>query len=434
MKTEKENVFFAPQLSRAFAAALDEKVEGRDGELTESWARALLADAVQARASDIHLDPQDGGIAVRFRIDGAVHEVASLPPNRGLHLLRYYKVNSNLDPSPALLPEDSHFQFQLNGSALDVRLTCAPCLFGDKLALRLLRRSCVKHRLPALGLGREDHDRIKAWLGDISGMFLVTGPVGSGKTTTLYALLAELHLAERHIMTIEDPVEYQLEHINQMEVNLKRGLTFERGLHSILRLDPDYILLGEIRDKASALTAMEAATTGRVVFSTMHSRNAAGAITALRSLGVPDYEIAASLAFIVGQRLVRKLCTHCRKREEPTEAERQWLESLGERVPEATWHPAGCEHCGQTGYYERTGLFEVLPVEERVYDLILAGEDEHALRQHLRAAGFRPLLRDGLDKAAAGITDLSELTRIGAQSYLDRTATAQNATPTQKQP
>jgi type II secretory ATPase GspE/PulE/Tfp pilus assembly ATPase PilB-like protein len=420
MKSGDEDEFHSPHLCREFITALAEVTQRDDGEATEPWARALIADAVRARASDIHLDPLAAGTRVRFRIDGAVHDIATLPPARGLRLLRFFKVNSDLDPAPSLLPEDSHFQMESDGKPLDVRLTCAPCVLGDKLALRLLRRSSAMHRLADLGLRSDDRGRIEAWLGDISGMFLVAGPVGSGKTTTLYALLRELHLTDRHIVTIEDPVEYQLERINQIEVNLKRGLTFERGLRSILRLDPDFILLGEIRDKESALTAMEAATAGRVVFTTIHSRNAAGVITALRSLGLPDYEIAASLAFIVGQRLVRKLCTHCRKLEPPAERERQWLKSLGEAIPDKVWHPAGCEHCAHTGYYGRTGIFESLPVGERFYDLILAGEDEHALRQHLRAAGFRPLLRDGLEKAAEGITDLSELTRIGAQSYLDR--------------
>lgn len=419
MISGNHNVFHAPHLVGAFRTALAGNVELDEGEITGPCARALLADALQARATDIHLDSQLDGTSVRFRIDGALHQVASLPTERGLHLLRYFKVSANLDPAPSLLPEDSHFKFEADGKTMDVRLACAPCLFGDKLALRLLWRSSVKHRLYDLGLPDDDHDRIAAWLGDISGMFLVTGPVGSGKTTTLYALLSELNLTDRHIVTIEDPVEYQLEHLNQMEVNLRRGLTFERGLRSILRLDPDYILLGEIRDKESALTAMEAATTGRVVFSTMHSRSAAGAVTALRGLGVPDHEIAASLAFVVGQRLVRKLCVHCRKLEPLSNAERQWLDSLGEKIRDKAWHPVGCERCGQTGYYDRTGVFEVLPVDELVYDLILAGEDEHTLRKHLRAAGFRPLLRDALDKAAEGITDFPELMRIGAQSYLD---------------
>ena len=412
--------FHAPQLGRAFAAALGKSARLDDDEITEPWATALINDAVQTRASDIHLDPQMDEIRVRFRIDGAVHEVASLPAKIGLRMLRYFKVASNLDPAASLLPEDSHFQMELDGKPLDIRVACAPCVFGDKLAMRLLQRSAVKHRLAHLGLREEDQAAIQAWLGDISGMLLVAGPVGSGKTTTLYALLAELHLAGRHIVTIEDPVEFQLEQVNQIEVNVKRGLTFERGLRSILRLDPDYILLGEIRDKESALVAMEAATAGRAVLTTMHSRSTAGVVTALRSLGAPNYEIAASLAFIIAQRLVRKLCEQCRRLETPRKAELQWLESLGEPIPDKAWHPVGCEHCAQTGYYGQTGVFEVLPVDERVYDFIVAGDDEHKLRQHLRAAGFRPLLRDGLEKAAAGITDLSELTRIGAQSYIGR--------------
>jgi type II secretory ATPase GspE/PulE/Tfp pilus assembly ATPase PilB-like protein len=335
-------------------------------------------------------------------------------------LIRYFKVTANLDPVPALLPADSHCQFEFEEKSFDLRLACAPCVYGDKLALRLLQRSPIRLRLADLGLAAGDRSQIEQWLGDISGMFVVAGPSGSGKTTTLYALLAELNLTQRNIVTIEDPVEYQLEHLNQIEVNVARGLTFERGMRSILRLDPDYILLGEIRDKESALIAMEAAATGRVLLTTMHARNAAGVITALRSLNVPNYEIAASLAFIVGQRLVRKLCKHCRKPGPASDQEKRWLEDLGEKVPDRVWHPSGCEKCSHTGYRNRTGIFEVLPVDERLYNLILAGEDEHAIRRHLREAGHHLLLHNGLIKAAGGITDLSELSRIGAQSYLDR--------------
>lgn len=420
MTVERINAFYAPRMSGASASVPTAEAQPEAAEITAAWARALIDDAVHARASDIHFDPQECEMHIRFRIDGTLHEIARLPQTRALHLLRYFKVAANLDPAASLLPEDSHFQFHAHGKALDIRVTCAPCVLGDKLAMRLLQKAAVKHRLSDLGLRDEDHGSVQQWLGDSSGMFLVGGPVGSGKTTTLYALLAELCLNERNIVTIEDPVEYQLEGVNQMEVNLKRGLTFERGLRSILRLDPDYILLGEIRDKESAVIAMEAASTGRIVLTTMHSRNVAGAVTALRSLGVSNYEIAASLAFIVGQRLVRKLCTHCRQPGTPTSTERQWLESLGEAVPEQAWHPIGCEDCAQTGYYGRTGLFELLPMEERVYDMIIGGQDEHTLRQHLRAGGFRPLLRDGLLKAAEGVTDYAELTRIGAQSYLDQ--------------
>ena len=203
-------------------------------------------------------------------------------------------------------------------------------------------------------------------------------------------------------------------------MNLKRGLTFEQGLRAILRLDADYILLGEIRDNQTALVALEAAATGRVMFTTMHSRNAAGVVTALRGLGVPNHEIAASLAFVLAQRLVRKLCVHCRRQEPPTAPERRWLEAHGVKAQDAVWHAQGCERCRQSGYFERTGIFEALPVDEGVYDLILAGKDEHGLRKHLRDAGFRLLLQDGLHKAAQGVTDVTELMCIGAQTYLEQ--------------
>ena len=421
MHAELTPRFHAPDVCRGFEASLGESRAKQDTLLTEHWAKALVEDAYKARATDIHLDSEIGGVRVRFRTDGIVKEIASLPKKTGDLLIGYFKVSSNLETAPSLRPEDSHLQWLISGETVDIRLACAPCLYGDKLALRLLRRSALKHRLGALGLRSEDNAKIHSWLGDISGMFLVAGPVSSGKTTTLYALLAELNMAERNIVTIEDPVEYQLKNINQMEVNLRRGVTFELGLKSILRLDTDYILLGEIRDRESALIAMEAASTGRVVLTTMHSRNVAGVITALRSLGISDYEIAASLAFVVGQRLVRKLCKNCRILEVPTETEHAWLVSLGEKMPEKIWHPRGCEQCGMTGRLGRTGVFEVLPVSERVYDMIVAGEDEHSLRQQLKDAGFRPLLRDGLEKAAEGITDISELMHLGAQGYLERT-------------
>jgi len=357
---------------------------------------------------------------VRFRVDGIILDIASIPPERGQRLIRYFKVTANLDPAAGLLPDDSRCQFEVEGRSFDIRLACAPCVYGDKLALRLMQRSTIRLHLADLGLGITDRLQIEHWLGDISGMFVVAGPSGSGKTTTLYALLAELNLTQRNIVTIEDPVEYQFGYLNQIEVDAGRGLTFERGMKAVLRLDPDYILLGEIRDKESALIAMEAAATGRVLLTTMHARNAAGVITALRSLEVPHYEISASLAFIVGQRLVRKLCKHCRKAGPATDQERRWLEGLGEKIPDRVWHASGCEKCSHTGYFDRTGIFEVLPVDNKLYNLIIAGEDEHAIRRQLREEGHQLLLNDGLLKAAEGITDLSELTRIGAQSYLDR--------------
>ncbi|HEY3899942.1 MAG TPA: GspE/PulE family protein [Chthoniobacter sp.] len=408
----------APQLTRAFEASLREPNSADHVTATEPWVRGLLADARSARASDIHLDSHVGVIRIRFRIDGFLHDVATLPAERGIRLLRFLKVHAGLDPAPSLSPEDAHLRFDFDGIPQDLRLACAPCVTGDKITLRIHRRGPVTRQLRDLGLTDADRERIEYWLGDISGMFVVAGPVGSGKTTTLYALLSALHLTERHIVTIEDPVEYEMDRINQIEVDERRGLTYENCLRSVLRHDPDYILLGEIRDHESARVAMEASGMGRVVLSTMHGRNAAGVVTALRSLGIGDYEIAASLAFIVAQRLVRKLCPACRKEEAPSDFERRWLETRGETVPNSMWHAKGCEQCQRSGYFERTGIFEVVPLKERIYDLILTGEDEHGLRRELSLAGHRLLLQDGLEKVFRGITDLSELSRIGAQTYL----------------
>jgi type II secretory ATPase GspE/PulE/Tfp pilus assembly ATPase PilB-like protein len=410
--------FHAPHLTRAFEASLREPISADHVTATEPWVRGLLADANEARASDIHIDSHADAIRIRFRIDGILHHVASLPSARGIRLLRFLKVHAGLDPAPALHPQDAHLAFDFDGVPQDLRLACAPCVLGDKITLRIHRRGPVTRQLGDLGLADIDRASIEDWLGDISGMFVVAGPVGSGKTTTLYALLSTLHLTERNIVTIEDPVEYEMERISQIEIDEKRGLTYGNCLRAVLRHDPDYILLGEIRDRESARVAMEASGMGRVVLTTMHGRSAAGVVTALRSLGIGNYEIAASLAFIVAQRLVRKLCPACRREETPTDFERRWLEARGETIPKSLWHAEGCDHCHHSGYFERTGLFEVVPLKERLYDLILAGEDEHGLRRELSRSGHRLLLHDGLAKVALGITDLRELSRIGAQTYL----------------
>lgn len=412
---------YSSTLGRRFKASLDLHTPTADRDPTEEWSRCLLEDALAARATDIHFDPKESGLLIRFRIDGSVRNIVTLSKEHGLRLLRYFKVNSGLDPFDALAPEDARLHLEINGEPLDMRLSCVPCVHGDKLALRLLHRSPLSLSLQDLGIYEHDRENIRRWLNDISGIFLVAGPVGSGKTTTLYSLLSELNLGERNIMTVEDPVEYEMQGINQIQVDKKRGVCFEEAMTALLRMDPDYILLGEIRDQASARTAMIAASTGRVVLTTMHSRNAAGVITALRGLGVHNHEIAASLGFVVAQRLVRKLCKECRVRETPTDAEKHWLQSINEPIPDETWHAKGCDQCEGTGYHGRTGIFETLPIDGKTYHMILGGEDELTLRKHLRKSGFRPLLRDGLEKSAGGVTSLEELTRIGAQTYLENT-------------
>ncbi len=319
----------SPQLAERFTTALKSNDQSKDIVAAGRWADALLGDALDARASDVHLDPRGDEVSVRFRIDGAIVDVESVNADAGQRLIRYFKTNSGLDPATQLGPEDAHFEFDTVDCPVDVRVACAPCLTGEKMTLRLLPRTRIQMGLDELGLAEADLDKIRNWLGDINGMFLVTGPTGSGKTSTLHALLREMKLTDRCVLTIEDPVEYRAEGTNQIEVDETKGISFAAGLRAALRLDPDYILVGEIRDAESARTGLEAASTGHTILTTMHSRSAAGAVTMLRSLGLANQEIATSLAFVIAQRLVRTLCPECKREEAPAEVDVRWLRRLG---------------------------------------------------------------------------------------------------------
>jgi type II secretory ATPase GspE/PulE/Tfp pilus assembly ATPase PilB-like protein len=412
--------FFAPQLGESLAAALRNHPEAGNDASSDHWTRALVADALAARASDIHLDPEPEQVRVRFRIDGRIRDIVALEESIGRRLQRHLKVEAGLDPADALAPEDARLAVAQDDNSMDIRLSCAPCLAGDKLALRLLSRSPVSLGLAELGLDDADRQAIQHWIDDINGMFLVAGPVGSGKTTTLYSMLSELDLDEGNLVTVEDPVEYQLARVNQMQIDPQRGVSMDQAVRAVLRLDPDFVLLGEMRDADSTRAAVEAAGTGRVVFSTMHSRNASGVLTTLRGYGVPDHEIAASLGFVMAQRLVRRLCPDCRSEGQPGVAEQRWLEAAGHEAPAVAWQAGGCEKCSGIGYRGRIGIFECLPVDAEVYQAIMSGTDELGLRRQLRKRGFRSLVDDGIDKAREGETDFAELRRMGAQGYLER--------------
>jgi len=285
----------------------------------------LLQDALRERATDVHLDPQADGVRVRFRIDGRLHEATALGRDHGIHLIRHFKAISNLDPTNVMRLADARITYPLDGHAVDLRLACAPTVTGEKLSIRLLDRGRVEQRLDQLGLDDEHHEQIQRWLAGTSGMFLVAGPTGSGKTTTAYALLHELKGQERSVVTIEDPVEYQVPGICQMQVDHHKSLSFAEALRGVLRLDPDYVLVGEIRDAATAAAAADASAAGRVLMSTLHSPDAVGAITTLRNLGVPDEGICSAVRMIVAQRLVRRLCPLCRRQEAPGDTDAQWL-------------------------------------------------------------------------------------------------------------
>jgi len=417
MSANKEHAWFRPvraELLRELTSLVTASKAHSSQGVASALGKALLTDAVREGASDIHITPQTGCVQLRFRVDGALVDVASLSTEDGMRILRYFKTAGELPAGTAFRPQDARMTFGLEKGELDLRLATAPCIAGEKLAIRILDPNRIEQRIGDLGLRQDDRDQIGLWLGRVSGMFLVAGPTGSGKSTTLYALLHELKFLERSVVTVEDPVEYRVDGTAQMQIDIARGLTFAAGLKAMLRLDPDYLLLGEIRDPESAQAAVGAASAGRGLLSTLHSRDAVGVVTALRNWDLQDFEIAAALEMVVAQRLVRKLCPHCRRLEAPRQEEAQWLESLRLPVPERTWHAGQCDRCRGIGFSGRTGVFEIWALNKEDYHRILTHDDERSLRENLARQGFHSLLADGLDMVAEGVTSLDELRMVGS--------------------
>ena len=376
-------------------------------------ADVLLRDAVQARATDLHLDPFPDHYRARLRIDGIIVDAMELSPELGRRLSHQFKALANLDPVPSVRCSEGGLSYALDEKDLDLRVTAVPCVSGDKLAIRMLSPAEGVQEIRELGIPGHGVEWIGRWMDATGGMFLVAGPTGSGKTTTLYALLHELKLSDSHVITLEDPVEYEVPGINQIQVNPVHDLTFATGTPAMLRLDPDYVLIGEIRDEASAHAAISVATSGRALMGTLHSRDAVGTITALRNLGLDDYEIASNLGLVAAQRLVRKLCPECRAKRPPDEVEKRWLQDCGREIPETTWAARGCSSCDHLGFRGRTGIFEVWQPGEEDYAMILRHENEHALRHALITRGEPLMLDDGIAKVEEGITTLRELLRTG---------------------
>lgn len=377
-------------------------------------AHSLVRDALRAKATDIHVDPQAEETHVRFRIDGVLTDTLQLTRHQGERLTRHIKAACGMDAGSAFKPANARMHSEVEGKQVDLRVASAPSITGEKLSIRLLDRSRAGQRLDELGMSDEQRDTVEDWLSNINGMFLVAGPTGSGKTTTLYALLHELKLHERSVVTVEDPVEYQIDGTTQIQVDRRHGLTFAEGMRAALRLDPDYLLLGEIREPEDAHAAIEAAGSGRVLMSTIHSSDAAGAITALRNEGLADCEIAASLRMVVSQRLVRRLCRHCRRREKVSESQARWLASVGLGSLDEYWVSVGCDDCRHLGYDGRVGIFEVWRLTDADYSRLLSHTDERAIRSEANAGAARStLLKDGFAKVQQGVTSLAELRAIG---------------------
>jgi type II secretory ATPase GspE/PulE/Tfp pilus assembly ATPase PilB-like protein len=410
-KTEVSNRPVRAQLVRGLADALLEVSEANEGqESMRVLGSALLLDALRERATDIHFEPQGDGLLVRLRIDGRLLDAIFVSRSDGAKIVRHFKAAAGLDTSQHLLPADARISLTLDGRKVVLRLASTPCLGGEALTIRLLDHARLEQHLDQLGLLPDDQQAIVHWLHNACGMFLVAGPTGSGKTTTLYALLQELRSQERAIFTIEDPIEYELRGVTQTQVDHHRGLTIATGLRAMLRLDPDYLLQGEIRDHESARAAAEASASGRVLMSTIHSTDAVGAITVLRNLGLSDAEIATALQVVVGQRLVRRLCPHCRRKVEARPAKGHAGKSV--KPAPVAWEPVGCELCHFLGYDGRVGLFEVWILDEDDRALIVGHADEHALRHNLRSSGFRTLVEDGNLKMRDPITSSAEIKQV----------------------
>lgn len=379
---------------------------------TEERAEALVADAAQWKASDIHIEPGTRETRIRMRVDGLLHDVAEVPIASGTHLVAYFKTLSDIDATALAHPEHGHGRLEAGGTLMEMRTTVAPTPDGEMVGMRLLDTRRPMLQLNDLGMSDADQSRLKTWLAEMQGMLLVCGPVGSGKTSTLYSVLHQLQTLPRSIVTVEDPVECTLDGITQIQVNAKRGLTFATAIRAMLRLDPDFLLVGEIRDPESAHVAITAAGTGLTLLSTIHARDAVGAVTALRNNGVKDWEIGAALEMCISQRLVRRLCRECRTSAAPTQDERKWFTAAGTSPPEQLWQPKGCDACAGTGFDGRVGVFELWCLDDDARRLILQGADGTALSRHALEGGAQPLFKDAITKVMDGLTSLSEIRNL----------------------
>ena len=377
---------------------------------------ALLLQALRERASDLHFEPYESRAVVRFRIDGMLRDIVE--PPRALHgaLVSRLKIMSGLDIAEKRLPQDGRIALKLGGRQVDVRVSTLPTGAGERVVLRLLDQEAARLDLATLGMSAGTLDAIDHLIRQPHGIVLVTGPTGSGKTTTLYAALSRLPRGVANMMTVEDPIEYALDGVAQTQVNARIDLTFARALRSILRQDPDVIMIGEIRDLETAQIAVQASLTGHLVLATLHTNDAASAITRLADMGVEPYLLASSLLGVLAQRLVRTLCPQCRVAAAPSDGERRLLADMSLPPTQPTWNATGCAHCNQTGFSGRTGIYELLQIDEMLRRLIHDGAGELALRDAASRAGMLRLRQDGARWIANGSTSLAELTRVTRES------------------
>lgn len=396
-------------LQAATRTAEDAQVE--DNSPVARMVQQILTHAVRIGASDVHIDPFDDRVRLRLRVDGVLRTEREYPPAMHAAILTRLKVMAGLNITEKRLPQDGRFELTVEGRPIDVRLSTLPTVHGEKAVLRLLDSARLVTDVDKLGFSPRAAEHFRELIRAPHGMVLITGPTGSGKTTTLYAALRTLNRDEVNIVTIEDPVEYQLPGIHQVQVNPQIGLTFARGLRAILRQDPNIIMVGEIRDRETAEIATRAALTGHLVLSTLHTNDAVGALTRLVDMGVEPYLVASSVRGVVAQRLVRRVCPRCKTAVEPTAEEREVLASHG-LTAERLFRGQGCGECSRTGYLGRTAIQEVFVVDRTVREMLVRGRSETEILAHLQAHGFVPMIRDGLEKVVAGVTTMSEVLQV----------------------
>ncbi len=381
---------------------------------------SLLFQAAKDRASDIHIEPFERSLAVRFRIDGILYDIISPPKRFQPIVISRVKIMAGLNIAEKRLPQDGRIRIRLAGKDIDIRVSIVPTAFGERVVMRLLDKSTTVLHLEELGLVGQKHESVSRLIKQSHGILLVTGPTGSGKTTTLYAALSKINTTDKNIITIEDPIEYQLHGVGQIQVNPKIELTFASGLRSILRQDPDVIMVGEIRDLETAEIAIQAALTGHLVFSTLHTNDSFGAMTRLLDMGIEPFLVSSSVLGVMAQRLVRRVCSNCREAYQPS---REELEEIGigpQRVAGNTVYKpgAGCPQCKRTGYRGRTGIHELLVVDDEIRGLVMKSADAATIRRAATAKGMTTLREDGADKVLQGITTVEEVLRVTQEDLI----------------
>jgi len=376
----------------------------------------LLFQALKMRASDIHIQPMEDLVQIRYRIDGVLYDMEAPPKKVQEAIISRIKVMGKMDIAERRLPQDGRATIRLGGSEVDLRISSVPTNHGERIVLRILDKSARLYELEEIGLTPMNLEIMNRYIYYPNGIIFVTGPTGSGKTTTLYAVLNRINSAEKNIITIEDPIEYHLNGISQIQVSTKKGLTFAAGLRSLLRQDPDVMMVGEVRDVETARIAIQAALTGHLVFSTLHTNDAAGAVTRMLDIGIEPYLVSSSVVLVIAQRLVRLICPHCREDIGPSAADIRKLQEVGvepDRLPDGKIaRGRGCDNCMNTGFIDRTGIYEILPIDDAVRRQIMDREGSTTIKRGSVERGYKTLRMDGVEKILTKQTTVDEVLKV----------------------